>query len=308
MSTPGSLAAAWRHRYARWGVIAAPFLWMLLFFAVPFAIVVKISLASKAIAMPPFTDLIEYSGGIAEITFKLSNYFFLIEEAVYYQACLNAIRIAFISAVCALLIGYPIAWFIAQARQPLRNILLVLVIMPSWTSFLIRIYAWIGILKNNGLVNNALAGLGVIDPLAPLQLLHTEFATCVGIVYAYLPFMILPLYAVLEKQDKRLLEAAADLGATPWVAFFRITLPLSMPGVVCGCMLVFIPALGEFVIPELLGGSQTIVIGKVLWQEFFNNRDWPIASAVATVMLVLILVPVVLFHRYQAQQLEARTP
>ena len=307
---PMAAAAVWaralRSRCARWGVIAPPYAWMALFFAVPFAIVLKISLSSQAVAMPPFTDMVAIKDGIVAITLNLHNFAALFEESVYVEAFLNAVRIAFVSTLLALLIGYPIAYAIAQMPQPRRGILLMLVILPSWTSFLIRIYAWMGLLKNTGLVNGALMWLGIIEPDAPLQILNTEVAVYIGIVYAYLPFMVLPLYAVLQRLDRRLLDASADLGAGPLTTFVRITLPLSLPGIISGSMLVFIPALGEFVIPELLGGSETLMIGKLLWQEFFYSRDWPRASAVAVVMLALILAPLCLLYRHLGRRIEAR--
>ncbi|MEO6103936.1 MAG: ABC transporter permease subunit, partial [Pseudoxanthomonas sp.] len=217
---------------------------------------------------------------------------------------LSSLKIAAISTILCLLIGYPMAYAIARMPPSTRNVALMLVILPSWTSFLIRIYAWIGILKNNGLLNNALIWLGVID--RPLHILHTNVAVYIGIVYAYLPFMVLPLYTNLVKLDGRLLEAAYDLGARPWKVFLKITLPLSRSGIIAGSMLVAIPVVGEFVIPELLGGPRTLMIGKVLWDEFFNNRDWPVASAVSTVMLVMLLVPILIFHHFESKELEHR--
>lgn len=228
----------------------------------------------------------------------------MLKDDLYVLAYLGSLRIAAVSTVLALLVGYPIAWALTRLSPAARNVALMLVILPSWTSFLIRIYAWIGILKNNGLLNNLLLGLGVIQQ--PLEILHTPLAVYIGVVYAYLPFMVLPLYSTLVKLDDRLLEAAHDLGARPWQAFWRITLPLSVPGIVAGSLLVFIPVVGEFVIPELLGGPDTLMIGKVLWDEFFNNRDWPVASAVAIVMLLLLIVPMTVFHHYQSRDLEKR--
>ncbi len=289
---------------ARWALIALPYLWMLLFFAVPFAIVLKISFAKAAIAAPPYTSLIDWSEGGPSISLTLSNYAFLIRDSLYVSAYLSSLKIAAISTLLCLLVGYPIAYAIARMKPSTRNIAIMLVVLPSWTSFLIRVYAWIGILKNNGLLNNALIGLGVIDQ--PMAILHTPLAVYIGIVYTYLPFMVLPLYANLVKLDDRLHEAAYDLGARPWTVFWRVTVPLSKAGIIAGSMLVMIPVVGEFVIPEMLGGSDTLMIGRVLWQEFFNNRDWPVASAVAIVMLLLLLIPIVIFHRYQSRELEAR--
>jgi putrescine transport system permease protein len=288
----------------RWLVIAIPYLWMLLFFAIPFAIALKISFASAAIAMPPYTDLFTWAGDKLQVSLNAGNYLYLVRDSLYVNAYLSSLKIAAISTFLCLLVGYPIAYAIARMSPANRNIALMLVILPSWTSFLIRIYAWVGILKNNGLLNNFLMDLGLIDQ--PLQILHTPVAVYIGIVYAYLPFMVLPLYANLVKHDHRLIEAANDLGARPWKAFLTVTLPLSKAGIIAGAMLVLIPVVGEFVIPEMLGGADTLMIGRVLWQEFFNNRDWPVASAVAIVMLVLLIVPITIFHRYQSKEMESR--
>ena len=288
----------------RWFVIAVPYLWIVLFFAVPFLIALKISFASSAIAMPPYTDLLQWDGDRLEVHANFGNYLFLLRDSLYVKAYLSSLQIAVTATFLCLLIGYPLAYAIAKLPPATRNVALMFVVLPSWTSFLIRIYAWVGILKNNGLLNNALMGLGLIDE--PLAILHTPVAVYIGIVYAYLPFMVLPLYSNLVKHDPRLLEAAEDLGAPPWKAFLTITLPLSKAGIVAGCMLVGIPVVGEFVIPEMLGGPDTLMIGRVLWQEFFNNRDWPVASAVAIVMLVLLIVPIMVFHRYQSRELESR--
>ncbi|KFN46910.1 ABC transporter permease subunit [Arenimonas metalli] len=288
----------------RWLVIAVPYLWMLLFFAIPFAIALKISVASAAIAMPPYTDLFTWTGDKLQVTLNAGNYLYLVRDSLYVNAYLSSLKIAVISTFLCLLVGYPIAYAIARMSPANRNIALMLVILPSWTSFLIRIYAWVGILKNNGLLNNFLINIGLIDQ--PLQILHTPVAVYIGIVYAYLPFMVLPLYANLVKHDFRLIEAANDLGARPWKAFLTVTLPLSKAGIIAGAMLVLIPVVGEFVIPEMLGGADTLMIGRVLWQEFFNNRDWPVASAVAIVMLVLLIVPITIFHRYQSREMESR--
>ena len=298
---------AWLRRWLpgpRWLVIAPPYLWMLLFFAIPFAIALKISFTHQLIAMPPYSDLVGWTGKDLTVTLNISNYLFLLTDSLYYSSYLSSLKIAFISTVLCLLIGYPIAYGIARMPTATRNVALMLVILPSWTSFLIRIYAWIGILKNNGLLNNFLIWTGIIDQ--PLQILHTNIAIYIGIVYAYLPFMVLPLYTNLVKLDLRLLEAAYDLGARPWKVFLKITLPLSKAGIIAGSMLVLIPAVGEFVIPELLGGPDTLMIGKVLWDEFFSNRAWPVASAVATVMLILLLVPIMIFHHYESKELESK--
>lgn len=293
----------WRRvRPGHGSVIAVPYLWLLLFFLIPFIIVLKISFAEMQLAMPPFTDLIAYADERLQFNLNLGNYLYLLTDTLYVSSYLASLKIALVSTVLCLLIGYPMAYAIARSSPAVRTGLLMLIVLPSWTSFLIRVYAWIGILKNNGLINNALMALGVIDE--PLHLLHTNIAVYIGIVYAYLPFMILPLYANLVKLDYSLLEAASDLGARPWKTFLTVTLPLTKAGIIAGSMLVFIPAVGEFVIPELLGGPETLMIGKVLWQEFFNNRDWPVASAVAIVMLILLVVPMVLFHHYQNKELE----
>jgi putrescine transport system permease protein len=281
-----------------------PYLWLLLFFAVPFAIVLKISFSKMAIAMPPYTPMVVWEDGYPSINAHLENYLFLLSDSLYVNAYLNSLWIAAVSTLLCLLVGYPLAYAIARLSPAARSIALLAVILPSWTSFLIRIYAWTGILKGNGLLNNFLLWLGVID--RPLEIMYTPTAVYIGIVYAYLPFMVLPLYTNLVKHDHRLLEAAYDLGARPWQAFLRITLPLSRAGIIAGSMLVFIPAVGEYVIPEMLGGPGTAMIGKILWQEYFSNKDWPVASAVATVMLVLLIVPIVIFHRIQARELESR--
>jgi len=287
---------------ARWLVIAAPYLWLLLFFAIPFLIVLRISFAEQAISSPPYSALLDYKDGVLTLKFTLQNYLALVRDNQYIEAYWGSIKIAGISTLLTLLIGYPMAYVIARMSPSARNIAMMLVVLPSWTSFLIRVYAWIGILDSNGVLNRALLALGLIEQ--PLRILYTPIAAYIGIVYCYLPFMVLPLYATLVKQDHRLLEAAYDLGARPWKAFATITLPMSRPGIVAGCMLVMIPAVGEFVIPEMLGGPDTLMIGRVLWGEFFNNRDWPAASAVAIAMLALLMVPILIFNRYQQRQLE----
>jgi putrescine transport system permease protein len=283
-------------------VIAFPYAWMVMFFLIPFAIILKISLAETQVAIPPYTSLVAYAEEKLTFVFNLGNYLYLLEDEMYFDSYLQSLQVASISTLLCLLIGYPIAWSIVHSSPSVRNILLMLVVLPSWTSFLIRIYAWIGILKNNGLLNNFLIYLGVIDE--PLTLLHTNFAVYIGIVYAYLPFMILPLYTALMRMDYSLIEAASDLGARPWKTFLTVLLPLTKSGIVAGSMLVFIPAVGEFVIPELLGGPDSLLIGRVLWQEFFNNRDWPVASAVAVVMLTLLMIPIIWFYRYQRREME----
>ena len=279
-------------------VTAVPYLWLLLFFLIPFVIVLKISFSSSLIAMPPYEPLLHWTGEkVLQIKLNLGNFAFLVEDNLYWKAYLNSIWVASVSTFFCLLLGYPIAYAIARSNPSARNILMLLIVLPFWTSFLLRVYAWIGILKNNGLLNNFLIWIGAIDQ--PIQMLQTDFAVYVGIVYSYLPFMILPLYANLEKMDLTLLEAAADLGCKPWQGFLKVTLPLSLPGVRAGCLLVFIPAVGEFVIPSLLGDPGMLMIGKVLWTEFFNNRDWPVASAVAIVLLLFLVVPMMYFQRAQ---------
>jgi len=279
-------------------VTAVPYLWLLLFFLIPFVIVLKISFSSTLIAMPPYEPLLHWTGDkVLQIKLNLGNFAFLVEDNLYWKAYLNSIWVASVSTFFCLLLGYPIAYAIARSDPSARNILMLLIVLPFWTSFLLRVYAWIGILKNNGLLNNFLIWIGAIDQ--PIQMLQTDFAVYVGIVYSYLPFMILPLYANLEKMDLTLLEAAADLGCKPWQGFLKVTLPLSLPGVRAGCLLVFIPAVGEFVIPSLLGDPGMLMIGKVLWTEFFNNRDWPVASAVAIVLLLFLVIPMMYFQRAQ---------
>jgi putrescine transport system permease protein len=284
-------------------VIAIPYSWLLAFFLIPFVIVLKISFAESDIAQPPYTALWEWvEGQYLNIQVNVGNYRYLLDDALYWKAYLNSAKIAAISTLLCLLIGYPMAYGIARARPDRRMLLLLMVILPFWTSFLIRVYAWIGILKNNGLINNMLMALGVID--SPIVMMQTDFAVYLGIVYSYLPFMILPLYANLEKLDVTLREAAYDLGARPWRTFLSVTLPLSVPGIIAGSLLVFIPAVGEFVIPALLGGPDTLMIGRVLWDEFFSNRDWPVASAVAIAVLLLLVVPMVIFQHTQARNSE----
>jgi len=288
-------------------VIIIPYLWLLFFFLVPFLIVFKISLSETAIAMPPYMPVLGLEEGIGGLfeqvkTLSFANYVWLTEDALYFNAYVSSIVIAAISTFFTLLVGYPIAYGMARAPTTLRPTLLMLVILPFWTSFLIRVYAWIGILKPEGLLNQFLTAIGVIDE--PIIILNTHTAIFIGIVYSYLPFMILPLYSALEKMDFSLIEAAQDLGCPPISAFWKITFPLSLPGVIAGCMLVFIPAVGEFVIPDLLGGSQTLMIGKTLWNEFFSNRDWPVSSAVAVILLLLLIVPIMIFQNAQARAQE----
>jgi putrescine transport system permease protein len=292
-------------KLGRWYVIAVPYIWLLLFFLVPFFIVFKLSLSDIATAMPPYVPTFDGSLGIKEFLSKLDfeNYKFIADDALYIGAYWSSIKIAAISTALTLLIAYPIAYGMARAPKDWQPTLMMFVILPFWTSFLIRIYAWMGILNTNGLLNNFLLSLGVISE--PLQIMNTTTAVYIGIVYSYLPFMILPLYASLEKVSPTLIEAAEDLGSPPWKAFWQVTFPLSLPGVFAGCLLVFIPAVGEFVIPDLLGGSETLMIGKTLWNEFFSNRDWPVSSAVAVILLLVLVIPIVLFQRQQQMEREA---
>lgn len=288
-----------RGRHLTMGI---PYLWLLMFFALPFAIVLKLSFSTAAIAIPPYEATFSFIDETLSIFLNFGNYLLLLQDSMYYVAYLTSLKMALVATLGCLLLGFPMAYAIARAPTRFQPVLLLLVMLPSWTSFLIRIYAWMGILSNTGLVNNFLMWLGVISE--PIQMLNTNFAVYIGIIYGYLPFMILPLYATLVKLDMSLIEAASDLGSSSLNTFWKITLPLSMGGVVAGSMLVFIPAVGEFVIPELLGGPDSLMIGKVLWQEFFNNRDWPVASSLAIVMLVLLIVPITLFHRYQSRDME----
>jgi putrescine transport system permease protein len=286
-------------------VPAVPYLWLGVLFLVPFLIVLKISLSDPAVAQPPYKpvfawrDIAGFFSGL-----DLENFELLTQDDLYFRATLSSVRIAAISTLLLLLVGFPIAYGMARAPERYRSLLVALVILPFWTSFLIRIYAWVAILKPEGLLTQALMGLGLISE--PLDILNTETAVYIGIVYAYLPFMVLPLYATLEKMDDTLLEAALDLGSTPWRSFWTITVPLAMPGIVAGSLLCFIPAVGEFVIPDLLGGSETLMIGRQLWSEFFSNRDWPLASAVAILLLILLVVPIVIYRDVEARRVEAR--
>jgi len=289
-------------------LIAVPYLWLLALFLVPFLIVLKISLSDTAIAIPPYTPTLDLSGGWAAVKafwaeLDMENFVWLTEDDLYWKAYLSSVKIAFVATVLTLLAGYPIAYAMARAAPEWRPTLLMLVILPFWTSFLIRVYAWMGILSNEGLLNGFLIWTGLISE--PLTILNTNIAVYIGIVYTYLPFMILPIYSALEKMDDSLLEAAEDLGCSRLQAFWLITVPLSKQGIIAGCFLVFIPVVGEFVIPSLLGGSGTLMIGKVLFEEFFNNRDWPVASAVAVILLLILIIPIILFQRNEQKQREA---
>jgi len=305
-----AMASGRRFLSGRTLTIAIPSLWLAVFFLLPFILVLKISLSDYDLAQPPYTPHFAFDGTWQSITdflsqLDLENYTLLAEDPLYWKSYVSSLRIAFFSTLALLLIGYPIAYGMARAPRSLRPTLLMLVILPFWTSFLIRVYAWIGILKPEGLLNMGLAQVGLVDLASPLQILNTEWAIYIGIVYSYLPFMVLPLYAALEKLDETLLEAAADLGCRPIPAFWRITFPLSMPGVVAGSMLCFIPIVGEFVIPDLLGGSDTLMIGKTLWDVFNANRDWPASSAVAVVLVIILVGPIIYYQHVQSKQLEA---
>jgi putrescine transport system permease protein len=302
MNTSDDHRRAWGRRL----VLLVPYLWLVVFFLLPFLIVLKISLSHTAIAQPPYTPVFDPAGGwnalkqfVTSLSFE--NYVFLGTDSLYVTSYLRSLEIAAGSTALLLLIGFPLAYGIARAPRRWQPLLFVLVVLPFWTSFLIRIYAWINILQRDGLLNQALLALGIVDE--PPAWLSTDTAVYIGIVYSYLPFMVLPIYATLEKMDETLLEAAADLGCPWWKAFWLVTLPLSLPGVIAGAVLCFIPIVGEFVIPDLLGGSQTVMIGQTLWTEFFGNRDWPVASAVAVVLLALLVVPIVFYQQAQGRDL-----
>ncbi|KZL09474.1 Putrescine transport system permease protein PotH [Pseudovibrio axinellae] len=299
-----------RGTWGRFALICLPYFWLSVFFLIPFVIVARISLSEAAVAIPPYLPVIEWEQGLiglweAAQRWSFENYIWLIEDDLYWKAYISSLQIAFISTFLTLLIGFPIAYGMARAPRVWQPTLIMMVILPFWTSFLIRVYAWIGILKIDGLLNQALAFIGMIDE--PLVILNTSIAVYIGIIYSYLPFMILPLYSSLEKLDTTLIEAAQDLGCPPLRTFWRVTIPLALPGMVAGCFLVFIPAVGEFIIPDLLGGSSTLMIGKTLWVEFFSNRDWPVSSAVATVLLVLLIVPILMFQRHETRRNEGDT-
>jgi putrescine transport system permease protein len=312
MSLLAQPATGWRRWFGgRTLVIALPFLFLLVFFLLPFFIVGKISVSEMETVT--FKDVLTYQDGVLALSLKLSNYIFITQDSLYFKTYLASLQYAAATTVLCLLIGYPFAYFMARAKASVQPALLMLVMLPFWTSFLLRVYAWRGLLTEGGWVADLIVGLGLDQVLyalglisAPGKLMHTPFSLVLGMTYTYLPFMILPLYGNLAKMDLRLLEAAADLGATPWVAFWKVTVPLSKAGIIAGSMLVFIPCVGEFVIPELLGGPETLMIGRVLWDEFFSNNDWPMASSVAVVMVLLILVPLAIFNKYQAEAQEVR--
>jgi putrescine transport system permease protein len=286
-------------------VVGVPTFWLVVLFLIPFIIVLKISFSEVRLAIPPYEPLFQWMNGkLVGARVNFSSYQFLFTDTLYVSSYLYSVKVAAVSTLFCLLLGYPMAYTIARSAPTSRNVLLMLIVLPFWTSFLLRVYAWIGLLKSNGVINNVLIALGVIHE--PLTMLQTDFAVYIGIVYSYLPFMILPLYANLEKHDLTLLEAAADLGARPITGFRRITLPQSLPGIVAGSLLVFIPAVGEYVIPSLLGRTDQLMIGRVLSDEFFENRDWPVASAVAIFMLLLLVIPIMLFQHFEKRTLEAR--
>ena len=305
MALPAGDAASGTTRWRR--AVIIPYVWLIAFFLVPFLIVFKISLSETTVAQPPYTPVLDLSAGLegikrflAELSFN--NYVSLASDWLYLAAYLKSLEVAAFSTLMLLALGYPVAYAMARAPRRLQAALVMLVVLPFWTSFLIRVYAWINILQRDGLLNQVLLALGIID--APLGWLSTNTAVYIGIVYSYFPFMVLPLYASLEKMDVSLEEAAADLGAAPWRAFWAVTFPLSRPGMIAGSLLCFIPIVGEFVIPDLLGGSATLMIGQTLWTEFFGNRDWPIASAVAVVLLCLLLVPILVYQHQQSREIE----
>lgn len=290
---------------SRVGVIAIPYGWHILFFLIPFLFIFKISLCEGTLGVPPLKPLLEWGADqVLHLRFNLSNFLFLMEDSLYIEGYLQSLLLSLIATLICLLIGYPVAYGISRARENHRTLLLLFIILPFWTSFLVRIYSWMGLLSPHGLVNSLLLHCGWINE--PLHLLHNDFAVCLGIVYSYLPFMILPLYSTLEKLDTHLLEAAYDLGARPFQTFVKITWPLSRRGAMAGALLVFVPGVGEFVIPELLGGADSIMIGKLLWNEFFLNRDWPLASALAVTLLIVLVCPIFIIQKFFSPEKEAR--
>jgi len=276
--------------------VAIPYLWLLIFFLLPFAIILKISLADPVIAQPPFTPSFDAQGGLS---ITVDNFLFLLTDKLYAITYMKSVVMALAATVLCLLLGFPMAYGIARSAPSVRSLLLLLIVLPFWISFLLRVYAWMGLLNNYGVINNTLMWMGIIDQ--PIQIMYTDFAVFIGLAYSYLPFMILPLYATLERMDLDLIEAAQDLGASPTQSFWDVTWPLARPGVIAGCLLVFIPAMGEYVIPYLLGGPESLLIGRVLFDEFFVNRDWPLASSVAIVLLLLLVVPIVFMQRNEAK-------
>ncbi|HWG07060.1 MAG TPA: ABC transporter permease subunit [Beijerinckiaceae bacterium] len=306
---PGQEAIVARPGLSRgqWWALFVPYLWLLIFFLAPFVIVVKISLSQSALSQPPYIPIFDLSKGVGDLIekaklFSLDSYRGLFEDSLYVESYLSSLRLAFVATLLTLAVAYPLAYAMARAPARIKPVLVMIAIAPFWTSFLIRVYAWIMILKDEGLLNQALMTLGIIRE--PLAIFATDKAVVIGIVYSYLPFMVLPLFNAIDKQDPSLIEAAADLGARPAQAFWHVTFPLSLPGILAGSLLVFIPAIGEFVIPDLLGGSDTLMIGRTMWDEFFENRDWPTASAAAIVLLALLVVPLWLYERAQISTAE----
>ncbi|MBK9517935.1 MAG: ABC transporter permease subunit [Anaeromyxobacter sp.] len=298
-------------RYGRTTLIGIPTAWLLVFFLLPFLIILKLSVSQMEEVT--FKDLVTFQDGLLTVAVNLGNYLAIFRDDLYVLTYLTSLKYAAATTLWCLAIGYPFAYFMARARPRAQPALLMLVMLPFWTSFLLRVYAWKGLLMEGGWVARVLVAAGLDGPLAwlgliaaPGQFMNTPFSLVLGMVYTYLPFMVLPLYGTLAKLDLRLLEAASDLGATPWVAFWRVTVPLSKAGIIAGAMLVFIPCIGEFVIPELLGGPSTLMIGRVLWDEFFSNNDWPMAASVAALVILLVIVPLALFNKYQAEAREVR--
>jgi putrescine transport system permease protein len=294
-----------RRRGANIWSVVPPYLWLVLFLLVPFVLVFKISLADLKFGIPPYTPLTAIKDQAIELTVHLRGYALLFSDSLYISTYISSLKMAAVTTFWCIVIGYPMAYYIARSPDSIRNVLLLAVILPFWTSLLLRVYAWVGILRSDGILNGVLMAVGVID--TPLEIYRTDWAVYIGLVYAYLPFFILPAYANLVKLDTRLLDAAYDLGAKPWRAFVSVTLPMSMPGIIAGAMLVFIPAVGEYVIPELLGGADTLMMGRIMWTEFFTNADWPMASAVTVIMVLLLLIPLIVFqvnqkHRYEAER------
>jgi putrescine transport system permease protein len=290
-------------------VVLVPYLWLAFFFLVPFLIVLRISLSDDVLAQPPYAPLFDWSMGWRELSdfvaaLDFENYAFVLSDTLYLHSYLQSLWIAGLSTVILILIGFPLAYAMTRAPLSWRPVLLVLVILPFWTSFLIRVYAWMGILAREGLLNQVLIALGIVGE--PVEILATNSAVVLGIVYTYLPFIVLPLYAALDRLDESLLEVAADLGAPPWKSFWLVTVPLAIPGLIAGSLLCFIPAVGEFVIPDLLGGSDTLMIGRTLWTEFFSNRSWSIASTIAVLLLIVLVVPMVFYQNLQSRSLDAR--
>ena len=301
---PARTRAGGLERYGKWLIIGPPMLYLLVFFLIPFAFALKISFAETAVRVPPFTDILTLGADHhLHLDLNLGNFQYLFTDDVYALSYVYSLRTAFFSTLVCLALGYPMAYALARTSKSVQSILLLVIILPFWTSFLLRVYALEGIIREGGLLNQALLWLGIIHE--PLRIMHTTLAVYLGIIYSYLPFMVLPLFATLEKLDLSLLEAAADLGSPPWRTFLDVTLPLSMPGIIAGSMLVFIPAIGEFVIPALLGGPDNLMIGRVLWDEFFGNRDWPVASAVAIAFLIFLVGPIALYQHYSTKQLES---